>query len=97
MLPNPEAQQAISRFSFNDALVMEGTVERFMANLQEFMSPKPEDAERLSESVRSQVEQAYSGPGGISPDSARKPGWTQAYPISSSPICIQFNWRLGGQ
>ena len=73
MLPNPEAQQAISRFSFNDALVMEGTVERFMANLQEFMSAKPEDAERLSESVRSQVEQAYSGPGGISPDSARKP------------------------
>lgn len=73
MLLNPEAQQAISRFSFNDALVMEGTVERFMANLQEFMSAKPEDAERLSESVRTQVEQAYVGPGGINPDSPRKP------------------------
>lgn len=73
MLLNPEAQQAISQFSFNDALVLEGTVERFMSNLQEFMSAKPEDAERLTEVVRTQVEQAYVGPGGINPNSPRKP------------------------
>jgi signal peptide peptidase SppA len=65
MLLNPEAQQAISRFSFNDALVLEGTVERFMHNLQEFMSAKPEDADRLTAAVRSQVEQTYCGPGGV--------------------------------
>lgn len=71
MLLNPEAQQAISRFSFNDALVLEGTVERFMANLQEFMSSKPEDAERLMAAVRSQVEQTYCGPG--APNGPQKP------------------------
>lgn len=73
MLLNPEAQQAISRFSFNDALVLEGTVERFMANLQEFMSTKPEDAERLTEAVRQQVEQTYCGPGGLTPAGPQKP------------------------
>jgi len=73
MLLNPEAQQAISRFSFNDALVMEGTVERFMSNLQEFMSTKPEDAERLTLATRSQVEQTYVGPGGIQPGAPTKP------------------------
>jgi len=73
MLLNPEAQQAISRFSFNDALVLEGTVERFMANLQEFMSTKPEDAERLTSAVRTQVEQTYCGPGGITPNGPQKP------------------------
>ena len=71
MLLNPEAQQAISRFSFNDALVLEGTVERFMSNLQEFMSTKPEDAERLSTAAREQVEQVYCGPG--SPAGPQKP------------------------
>ncbi|WLJ71123.1 unclassified head-tail protein [Sphingomonas phage Carli] len=73
MLLNPEAQQAISRFSFNDALVMEGTVERFMSNLQEFMSTKPEDAERLTMATRSQVEQTYAGPGGLQPGAPTKP------------------------
>lgn len=73
MLLNPEAQQAISRFSFNDALVLEGTVERFMSNLQEFMSAKPEDAERLTAATRLQVEQTYCGPGGITPNGPQKP------------------------
>lgn len=70
---NPEAQQTISRFSFNDALVLEGTVERFMANLQEFMSTKPDDAERLTAAVRLQVEQTYCGPGGLTPNGPQKP------------------------
>ncbi len=61
MLLNPEAQMAVSRFSFTDALVMEGTVERFMSNMQEFMQAKPEDAERLHSAVVTQVEQTYYG------------------------------------
>lgn len=73
MLLNPEAQQTISRFSFNDALVLEGTVERFMSNLQEFMSTKPEDAERLTAAVRNQVEQTYCSPGGLAPNGPQKP------------------------
>lgn len=57
-------ESAISRFSFNDALVLEGTVERFMSNLQEFMAAKPEDAERIEAQVREQVEMTYAfGPG----------------------------------
>jgi signal peptide peptidase SppA len=55
----PDSQLAISRFSFNDALVLEGTTERFMSNLQEFMQAKPEDAERCEQAVRTQVEQTY--------------------------------------
>lgn len=73
MLLNPEAQQAISRFSFNDALVLEGTVERFMSNLQEFMSTKPEDGERLTAATNEQLEQMYCGPGGITPNGPQKP------------------------
>lgn len=61
MLLNPEAQMAVSRFSFTDALVMEGTVERFMSNMQEFMQAKPEDGERLHSAVVQQVEQTYYG------------------------------------
>lgn len=61
MLLNPEAQMAVSRFSFTDALVMEGTVERFMSNMQEFMQAKPEDGERLHAAVVHQVEQTYYG------------------------------------
>lgn len=61
MLLNPEAQMAVSRFSFTDALVMEGTVERFMSNMQEFMQAKPEDGERLHAAVVNQVEQTYYG------------------------------------
>lgn len=61
MLLNPEAQMAVSRFSFTDALVMEGTVERFMSNMQEFMQAKPEDGERLHAAVVTQVEQTYYG------------------------------------
>lgn len=68
----PDAQVAMSRFSFNDALVMEGTVERFMSNLQEFMSAKPEEAEQREEMVRTQVEQAYYG-SPRSPDAPSKP------------------------
>lgn len=73
MLLNPEAQMAVSRFSFNDALVLEGTVERFMSNLQEFMSSKPEDTERLTLAVRNQVEQTYGGPGGSGSGAVQKP------------------------
>lgn len=61
MLLNPEAQMAVSRFSFTDALVMEGTVERFMSNMQEFMQAKPEDGERLHAAVVTQIEQTYYG------------------------------------
>lgn len=72
MLLNPESQVAVSRFSFNDALVLEGTVERFMSNLQEFMSAKPEEAEAREQAIRSQVEQTYYG-GAVGPAVASKP------------------------
>lgn len=72
MLLNPESQVAISRFSFNDALVLEGTVERFMSNLQEFMSANPEEGERREQAIRSQIEQTYyGGPNG--PEGPQKP------------------------
>ncbi len=72
MLLNPESQVAVSRFSFNDALVMEGTVERFMSNLQEFMSAKPEEAEQREQAIRAQVEQTYYG-GPSGPEGPSKP------------------------
>ena len=61
MLLNPESQLAISRFSFNDALVLEGTVERFMSNLQEFMQADPAEAEAREQAIRTQIEQTYYG------------------------------------
>lgn len=72
MLNNYESQLAISRFSFNDALVLEGTVERFMSNLQEFMSAKPEEAEAREQAIRVQVEQTYYG-GSVGPEGPSKP------------------------
>lgn len=63
MTINVEAQQAISRFTFTDALVMPGTVERFMNNIQEFMAADPALTERREQAVRLQVEQTYyNGP-----------------------------------
>jgi ClpP class serine protease len=64
------ASLALSRFSFNDALVMPGTVDQFMTNLQEFMNTSREEGERLAAEVQQQVEQTYygtpAGPGGPS-------------------------------
>lgn len=61
MLLNPEGQMAVSRFSFNDALVLEGTVERFMHNLHEFTQTKHEEGERLAAAARTHIEQTYYG------------------------------------
>lgn len=55
------ASLALSRFSFNDALVMPGTVDQFMTNLQEFMNTSREEGERLAAEVQQQVEQTYYG------------------------------------
>lgn len=66
-------ESAISRFSFNDALVMEGTVERFMANLQEFMSAKPEEAEAREAQIAAQIEQTYYPGPPSGPQAVEKP------------------------